>query len=80
MLAGTEGDKDASEQDRADARFWEARARVELGVKPAGALATASAACKTVAGSKQHDSAKVCHAWLLAHHVQDAPAMTENAR
>jgi len=52
---------------------------VELGVHTAGALAAASAACKTVGDSKQHDSAKVCHQWLVAHHVQDAAAMTERA-
>ena len=72
-LAGVEKDKDATELDRADARFWEARARVELGVKTAGALATASAACKTVGPSKQHDSAKVCHAWLAARHAPGSP-------
>jgi tetratricopeptide (TPR) repeat protein len=68
-LAGVEHDKEASELDRADARFWVARARVELGVHSAGALAMASAACKTVGSSKQHDSAKVCPAWLAAHHA-----------
>ncbi|HEX6836497.1 MAG TPA: tetratricopeptide repeat protein, partial [Polyangia bacterium] len=72
-LAGIEHDKDATEMDRADARFWAARARVELGVKTAGALALASAACKTVGHSTQHDSAKVCGPWLAAHHAPNAP-------
>ncbi|MGZ3439952.1 MAG: serine/threonine-protein kinase, partial [Polyangia bacterium] len=68
-LAGVEQDKDASELDRADSRFWVARARVELGVHAAGALAMATAACKAVAGSKQHDSATACPGWLAAHHA-----------
>jgi tetratricopeptide (TPR) repeat protein len=73
VLAWVERDKDSTPVDRADARFWLARAHVELGVKAAGELAAATSACKEVAGSSQHDSAKVCHAWLTAHHATGAP-------
>jgi tetratricopeptide (TPR) repeat protein len=69
-LAGVERDGDATSVDRADSRFWVARARVELGVRAAGALAMASAACKEVGASPDHDSAKVCHGWLAAHHAE----------
>jgi serine/threonine-protein kinase len=67
VLAATEKDADASAGDRADARFDAARARVELGIRKAGALELAESACKALDQPEWQDSLHECRAWLAAH-------------
>ena len=65
--AGIEKDSDATAGDRADARFSVARARVELGIRKAGALAEAESACRALDGREWQDAQRECRAWLAAH-------------
>jgi len=67
VLAAAEKNGDASAGDRADARFDAARARYELGVRKAGALEVAQAACKELDKPQWHESQQECRAWLAAH-------------
>ena len=66
-LTGVEKDGDATAGDRADARFWAARARYELDVRRAGAWAIVDAACKELDKPDWQDSLHECRAWLTAH-------------
>jgi tetratricopeptide (TPR) repeat protein len=67
VLAAVEKDKEAPPGDRADARFTAARARVELGVRRAGALDVATAACKELDAPASHEAFAACSAWLTQH-------------
>ena len=66
-LAGIEHSNESTASDRADARFWVARARVELGVARAGALELAQSSCQALAGPDYRDDMATCRAWLAAH-------------
>ncbi|HEY2745403.1 MAG TPA: serine/threonine-protein kinase [Polyangia bacterium] len=66
-LAAVEKDGDASAGDRAEARFWAARARYETNVRRAGAWTIIDAACKELDTPDSQDSLHECRAWLTAH-------------
>jgi tetratricopeptide (TPR) repeat protein len=66
-LAALEADEDASEPERAYARFWVGRARVELGIRTDGARAMVTAACAAMDDPSTKDEAAECRAWLAAH-------------
>ncbi len=67
-LAGTEKDNDSTDGDKADARFWAARARVELGIRREGAMQIAEASCKALDQNEEwKDAHAACVAWLATH-------------
>src|SRR6185436_10729966 len=63
---GREHDGDATAAARAEARFWVARARVELGVRREGALAAAVSACKALDTPGSREELAMCRAWIAA--------------
>lgn len=60
-------DSDASANDRAEAGFTLAQARVTLGVERGRALAQAQAACHTLDTPTSRDEFGECSAWLRSH-------------
>jgi tetratricopeptide (TPR) repeat protein len=67
VLAGTEKDGDATDGDKAYARFWAARARVELGIHREGALELAETSCKALDQKDWQSDHTACVEWLAAH-------------
>ncbi len=67
VLAGTEKDVDATDGDKASARFWSARARVELGIRRDGAMELAQSSCKALDQKEWKNTYADCVAWLAAH-------------
>jgi tetratricopeptide (TPR) repeat protein len=66
-LTSFEHDPDSSRSEKADARFWVARARVEQSIRPEGALALAATACNELDDPGAKSDAAECHAWLAKH-------------
>lgn len=67
VLAGTEKDGDATNGDKAYARFWAARARLELGIRREGAIELAEMSCKALDQKDWKSDYTACRAWLAAH-------------
>jgi tetratricopeptide (TPR) repeat protein len=71
VLAGNEKDDNATDGDKADARYWAARARVELGIRREGAMQIAETSCKALDQSTDWKKARAdCIAWLATHGVK----------
>jgi serine/threonine-protein kinase len=65
-LALLAGNEDIGKLEIAEARFWVARARVELGIKRDGALELAASACAELDDPEMQEEVAECRAWLAA--------------
>jgi hypothetical protein len=70
VLAGTEKDTDATDGAKAYARFWAARARMELGVRREGAMELAETACKALDQKDWASDHTACLEWLAAQRAK----------
>ena len=70
VRAGTEKDTDATDGDKAYARFWAARARVELGIRREGALELAQASCNALDQKDWASDHTKCLEWLAAQRTR----------